>query len=177
MSDLVDFDGVDLGNGGAEGPGDLRGVMARARPLAGRRAAEAREEAQRVDPPDLRCLGRDYRPADRRRTRPTPRGSGQEEERCDLPRTKAGTTSPPPRTFFRDCQERKWFPAPLRYRPGAGDPAHHPGAHRPKPRVIAGRPSTRLLCWAGASIEADDLPANASGPCYPIENSASAPSR
>jgi hypothetical protein len=83
------------------------------------------------------------------------------------PRTKAGILTAT-RTFFRDCQEWEWIPRRF-------DPAHALATPRsvqalvgPNPRVIADDIWAKLL-WAGLNIEARDLPANASGPCYPME--------
>ncbi|WP_424532795.1 tyrosine-type recombinase/integrase [Sphaerisporangium viridialbum] len=83
------------------------------------------------------------------------------------PRTKAGYLTAT-RTFFRDCQEWEWFPRRFDPARALATPRTIQALIGPNPRVIADDIWAKLL-WAGLNIEADDLPANASGPCYPME--------
>jgi integrase len=83
------------------------------------------------------------------------------------PRTKAGYLTAT-RTFFRDCQEWEWFPRRFDPARALATPRSIQALLGPDPRVIADDIWAKLL-WAGLNIEADDLPANASGPCYPME--------
>jgi len=82
-------------------------------------------------------------------------------------RTKAGYITAI-RTFFRDLQEWEWIPRrfdPLR---ALATPRSITGLLGPDPRIIADDVWAKLL-WAGLNIEPADLPANASGLCYPME--------
>ncbi|GAB3861970.1 tyrosine-type recombinase/integrase [Dactylosporangium cerinum] len=82
-------------------------------------------------------------------------------------RTKAGYITAT-RTFFRDLQEWEWIPRrfdPLR---ALATPRSIAGLLGPDPRIIADDVWAKLL-WAGLNIEPADLPANASGLCYPME--------
>jgi integrase len=83
------------------------------------------------------------------------------------PRTKAGYLTAT-RTFFRDCQEWEWIPRRFDPVRALATPRSIHALIGPNPRVIADDIWAKLL-WAGLSIEPGDLPANGSGPCYPIE--------
>jgi integrase len=83
------------------------------------------------------------------------------------PRTKAGYLTAT-RTFFRDCQEWEWIPRRFDPVRALATPRSIAAVIGPDPRVIADDIWAKLL-WAGLNIEPGDLPANGSGPCYPIE--------
>ncbi|HEX8347450.1 MAG TPA: tyrosine-type recombinase/integrase [Actinoplanes sp.] len=83
------------------------------------------------------------------------------------PRTKAGLLTAT-RTFFRDCQEWEWIPHRFDPARALATPRTIQALIGPNPRVIADEVWAKLL-WAGLNITAEDLPANASGVCYPIE--------
>jgi integrase len=83
------------------------------------------------------------------------------------PRTKAGLLTAS-RAFFRDCQEWEWIPRRFDPVRALATPRSVRALIGPNPRVIADDIWAKLL-WAGLSIQAEDLPANSSGPCYPME--------
>ena len=83
------------------------------------------------------------------------------------PRTKAGHLVAA-RTFFRDCQEWEWIPRRFDPLSALGTPRSVVALIGPDPRVIADDIWAKLL-WAGLNIEPENLPANVSGPCYPID--------
>ncbi|MFG1687742.1 tyrosine-type recombinase/integrase [Nonomuraea sp. NPDC049269] len=83
------------------------------------------------------------------------------------PRTKAGMLTAT-RAFFRDLQEWEWISRRFDPARALATPRSVLALIGPNPRVIADDVWAKLL-WAGLNIEADDLPANASGPCYPME--------
>ncbi|MFJ2478544.1 tyrosine-type recombinase/integrase [Streptomyces sp. NPDC087659] len=83
------------------------------------------------------------------------------------PRTKAGYLTAT-RTFFRDCQEWEWIPRRFDPARALATPRSVHALIGPNPRVIADDMWAKLL-WAGLNLEPEDLPANSSGPCYPME--------
>lgn len=83
------------------------------------------------------------------------------------PRTKAGYLTAT-RTFFRDCQEWEWIPRRFDPARALATPRSVHALIGPNPRVIADDIWAKLL-WAGLNLEPEDLPANSSGPCYPME--------
>jgi len=83
------------------------------------------------------------------------------------PRTKAGILTAT-RAFFRDCQEWEWIPRRFDPTRALATPRSVLALIGPHPRVIADDIWAKLL-WAGLNIQAHDLPANSSGPCYPME--------
>jgi integrase len=72
------------------------------------------------------------------------------------------------RTFFRDLQEWEWIPRRFDPARALATPRSILALIGPNPRVIADDVWAKLL-WAGLNVQLDDLPANASGPCYPME--------
>jgi hypothetical protein len=72
------------------------------------------------------------------------------------------------RTFFRDVQEWEWIPRRFDPARALATPRSVLGLIGPNPRVIADDVWAKLL-WAGLNLQLEDLPANASGPCYPME--------
>jgi integrase len=82
-------------------------------------------------------------------------------------RTKAGYIVAV-RTFFHDCQEWEWIPGRFDPVRALATPPSIRALIGPNPRVIADDIWAKLL-WAGLNLETQDLPANAGGPCYPVE--------
>jgi integrase len=83
------------------------------------------------------------------------------------PRTKAGYITAT-RTFFRDLQDWEWILRrfdPIR---ALATPRSIAALTGPDPRIIADDVWAKLL-WAGLNLEVGDLPANSSGPSYPIQ--------
>jgi integrase len=83
------------------------------------------------------------------------------------PRTKAEYMTAT-RTFFRDCQEWEWIARRFDAARALVTPRSVAALIAPNPRVIADDIWAKLL-WAGLNLEPEDLPANSSGPCYPME--------
>jgi len=83
------------------------------------------------------------------------------------PRTKAVYLTAT-RMVFRDLQEWEWLPRRFDPARALATPRSVLALIGPNPRVIADDVWAKLL-WAGLNIDPDDLPAAASGPCYPIE--------
>ncbi len=95
------------------------------------------------------------------------KGLGKKVGKPLSPKTKAGYITAT-RTFFGDLQEWEWIPRrfdPLR---ALATPPTVTALIGPDPRIIADDVWAKLL-WAGLNMDVDDLPANSSGPSYPME--------